>query len=146
MQGENPKVAVPHLFWAVKTEPAARNAAEHIRRIARDRYSSYVMLVSLCYAIREMLLSDSAADAFGDLCERIATNSSCDGYPMRFCAENLHNGFLPQRHQGVLDEFPDDPDELAKIILDVDLEEETACIARVSAGSPDGVLSFSTRP
>lgn len=32
------------------------------------------------------------------------------------------------------------------IILGVDLEEEMACIARVSARLPDGVLSFRTLP
>lgn len=95
-----------------RTKTAARNAAEHIRCIARDRYSTYVMLVSLCYAKRKMLLSDSAADAFGDLYERIVTNSSHDEYPMRFAQKIFATDFYlsdAKAFKGVLDELPNDP-------------------------------------
>lgn len=70
------------------------------------------MLVSLCYAKREMLISDSAADAFGDLYERTVKNSSCDGYPMRFAQIIFATDFYlsdTKAFKGVLDELPNNP-------------------------------------
>lgn len=117
-----------------KTSNIAWEAASALRGSVIDRGYSFIAVMAICYAKRTALTHSSADIATNDdfvnnLIEAVRENDE-DGYISHLVEDVLASGrYLSNSTDAVRKIYgilPDDPEELAEIILDIELEEDLA--------------------
>lgn len=117
-----------------KTSNIAWEAASALRGSVIDRGYSFIAVVAICHAKRTALTHSSADIATNDdfvnnLIEAVRENDE-DGYISHLVEDVLASGrYLSNSTDAVRKIYgilPDDPEELAEIILDIELEEDLA--------------------
>lgn len=109
-------------------------AASALRGSVSDRGYSFIAVMAICHAKRAALTHFSAGiacseDIINDLIEAVRANDG-EGYISHFVEEVLTSGrYLAEAEEAVRRVYgilPEDPEELAEIILDIELEEDLA--------------------
>lgn len=117
-----------------KTSNIAWEAASALRGSVIDRGYSFIAVMAICHAKRTALTHSSADIATNDdfvnnLIEAVRENDE-DGYISHLVEDVLASGrYLSNSTDAVRKIYgilPDDPEELAEIILDIELEEDLA--------------------
>ena len=117
-----------------KTRNIAWEAASALRGSVIDRGYSFIAVMAICHAKRAALTHFSADIAANDdfvnnLIEAVRENDE-DGYISHLVEDVLASGrYLSNSTDAVRKIYgilPDDPEELAEIILDIELEEDLA--------------------
>lgn len=117
-----------------KTSSIAWEAASALRGSVIDRGYSFIAVMAICHAKRTALTHSSADIATNDdfvnnLIEAVRENDE-DGYISHLVEDVLASGrYLSNSTDAVRKIYgilPDDPEELAEIILDIELEEDLA--------------------
>lgn len=117
-----------------KTSNIAWEAASALRESVIDRGYSFIAVMAICHAKRTALTHSSADIATNDdfvnnLIEAVRENDE-DGYISHLVEDVLASGrYLSNSTDAVRKIYgilPDDPEELAEIILDIELEEDLA--------------------
>ncbi len=117
-----------------KTSNIAWEAASALRGSVIDRGYSFIAVMAICHAKRTALTHSSAdiatnGDFVNNLIEAVRENDE-DGYISHLVEDVLASGrYLSNSTDAVRKIYgilPDDPEELAEIILDIELEEDLA--------------------
>lgn len=117
-----------------KTSNIAWEASSALRGSVIDRGYSFIAVMAICHAKRAALAHFSASiayseDIISDLIEAVRANDD-EGYISHFVEEVLTSGrYLAEASEAVRRVYgilPEDPEELAEIILDIELEEDLA--------------------
>lgn len=117
-----------------KTKNIAWEVASALRGSVNDRGYSFIAVMAICHAKRAALAHFSSNIAFNedivnDLIEAVRAYDD-EGYISHFVEEVLTSGrYLSEAGEAVRRAYgilPDDPEELAEIILDIELEEDLA--------------------
>ncbi|WP_462134314.1 N-6 DNA methylase [Slackia piriformis] len=137
-----------------KKKNTAREAVSILRGLVSDRSYSFVATIAICHAKRAALSHFNADiscsdDIIGNLIEAVRENDK-DGRIVSLVGEVFASGRYfanpEEAVRKVYGMFPDDSDELAKIILDIELEEDLASrLMRYDGITPRSVAELAVK-
>ena len=136
------------------TKDIAWEVASTLRGSVNERGYSFIAVMAICHAKRAALAHFSSDIAYNEnivmnLIEAVSANDD-EGCISHFVAEVLTSGrYLAEADEAVRRVYgilPDDPDELADIILDIELEEDLASqFMRFEGITPRSVTELAVR-